>query len=182
MDMKNQVKLFVIAAILLGTGGVVFALLNAQAAILPQTLPPASPAPAAAAVTAPPVADNPGLLDERRRFALGMIETGNNDREIGGAGEVSRYQIMPSVWRQYSHSRSFQNPADSLKVARQYWSTLYTRFMQQARRAPTDFDMYVLWNAGYSFYASRGFNPAKLSSTERDRAQRFVNLIENGDF
>ena len=43
---------------------------------------------------------NPAVLDLHRRLALGMIETGNRDDEIGGAGEVSRYQIMPSVWRQ----------------------------------------------------------------------------------
>ncbi|HXG49204.1 MAG TPA: hypothetical protein VNO52_16390, partial [Methylomirabilota bacterium] len=36
--------------------------------------------------------------------ALSLIESGNNDRAIGRAGEVSRYQILPTVWRRYSHS------------------------------------------------------------------------------
>src|SRR5665213_475563 len=182
MDMKRQIKFSVIAAALLATGGGLFALVNARAVTLFQILPPASPAPVAATATAPLVADNPGGLDERRRLALGMIETGNDDREIGGAGEVSRYQIMPSVWRQYSRSRSYQNPGASLEVARQYWSALHARFMQQSHRAPTDFDMYVLWNAGYNCYASRGFNPANLSPAVRVRARRFVNLVESGNF
>jgi hypothetical protein len=184
MEIKRQIKLFAITAVPLAAVGGFFALHNARAITAPQTLPlVVSSAPAVSAVTppAPSVADNPGVLDEHRRFALGMIETGNDDREIGGAGEVSRYQIMPSVWRQYSDSSSFQNPEASLKVAQQYWSSLCIRFSQQAHRAPTDFDMYVLWNAGYSFYASRAFNPANLSVGERDRAQRFVNLVESGD-
>ena len=149
MTMKTQIKCSLIAAVLLGTGGGLLALVNARAATTPAQ--PFLPAPAtngaatpppAPIVTAPaiilPAADNPGVLDERRRFALGMIETGNRDHEIGGAGEISRYQIMPSVWRQYSDSRSYQNPKISLEVAQQHWSALYARFKQQARRDPTD--------------------------------------------
>lgn len=147
--------------------------------------------PAAAAVQAPaqvsaPVASpavkantqNAGELDTRRQLALGMIETGNNDFEIGGAGEVSRYQIMPSVWKHYSRSSRYQNPVVSLAVAQRHWTDLYDRFKRQAHREPTDFDMYVLWNTRYGYYASRGFNPARLSPTVRNRAQRFVNLVQ----
>ena len=109
-----------------------------------------------------------------------MIETGNNDREVGGAGEISRYQIMPAIWHQYTDSRSYRNPDISLDVARQHWSGLYTQFKQQAHREPTDFDMYVLWNTRSDYYASRSFNPARLAPNVRDRAQRFVNLVERG--
>ena len=188
--MKTQIKYSVIAALLLGAGGVLFALVNACAATTPAR--PFLPATAAAScavaplpapiVTAPaivPATDNPGVLNPRRRFALGMIETGNHDQEIGGAGEVSRYQIMPSVWRQYSSSRRYQDPKTSLDVAQRHWSTLYAGFKQQARREPTDFDMYVLWNTHYGYYANRGFNPDRLHPVVRDRAQRFVNLVQD---
>src|ERR1019366_231635 len=77
----------------------------------------------AAQVVAPvatPSTGSSALLNARHRFALGMIETANNDEEIGGAGEVSRYQIMPSVWRYYSDSRSYQDPDVSLEVAQQH--------------------------------------------------------------
>ena len=191
MTMKTQIKCSLIAAVLLGTGGGLLALVNARAATTPAQ--PFLPAPAtngaatpppAPIVTAPaiilPAADNPGVLDERRRFALGMIETGNRDHEIGGAGEISRYQIMPSVWRQYSDSRSYQNPKISLEVAQQHWSALYARFKQQARRDPTDFDMYVLWNTRYGYYANHGFKPARLDPVVRENAQRFVNLVQSG--
>ncbi len=117
------------------------------------------------------------VLDERRRFALGMIETGNDDDEVGRAGEVSRYQIMPSVWKAYSDSRHYTNPKVSLQVAQQHWTVLYERFKRQAGREPTDFDMYVLWNTRYGYYARKGFSPERLHPVIRDRAQRFVNLV-----
>lgn len=110
-----------------------------------------------------------------------MIETGNRDDEIGGAGEVSRYQIMPSVWRQYSQSQNYRNPNVSLTVAQKHWARLYTAFVKKAHREPTDFDMYVLWNTHYGYYASKGFNPNRLAPTVRDRAQRYVNLVRSDD-
>lgn len=124
--------------------------------------------------------DSSAWLNARHRFALGMIETANNDDEIGGAGEVSRYQIMPSVWKHYSDSRNYQDPHISLEVAQQHWSALHTFFKKQTHREPTDFDMYVLWNTRYGYYASKGFNPARLNLVVRDRAQRFANLVARG--
>lgn len=136
--------------------------------------PVVTPAPA-------PTTGGSAMLNARHRFALGMIETANNDEEIGGAGEVSRYQIMPSVWKHYSASRSYQNPAVSLEVAQQHWSVLYATFIKQAHREPTDFDMYVLWNTRYGYYASKSFKPSHLNPVVRDRAQRFVNLVQRGE-
>ena len=140
----------------------------------------AAAAPAVVPVSAP-AAGSSAWLNARHRFALGMIETANNDQEIGGAGEVSRYQIMPSVWKHYSDSRSYQDPDVSLEVAQQHWSALHAFFQQQTHREPTDFDMYVLWNTRYGYYASRGFNPARLNPVVRDRAQRFANLVARGE-
>jgi hypothetical protein len=139
-------------------------------------LPVAAPAASKPMVSAVP--SSPAVLDLHRRYALGMIETGNNDGEIGGLGEVSRYQIMPSVWRQYSSSRRYQDPGTSLEVAQRHWTALYAGFKQHTHREPTDFDMYVLWNTRYGYYASRGFDPSRLNPVVRDRAQRFVNLTQ----
>ena len=139
---------------------------------------PSQPAP----VVAPQLPANPAILDARRREALGMIETGNHDDEIGGAGEVSRYQIMPSVWKQYSQSHQYRNPEVSLAVAQQHWTRLYAGFQKQTHRDPTDFDMYVLWNTRYGYYAAKGFDPARLNAIVRDRAQRFVNLVQYAEF
>jgi len=44
-----------------------------------------------------------------RLDALSMIESGNNDLAVGQAGEVSCFQILPQLWRHYSHSRAYDN-------------------------------------------------------------------------
>ena len=116
-------------------------------------------------------------LDARHVFALGMIETGNNDWEIGAAGEVSRFQISPAVWKVYSHSRSYSNPAVALRVARRHWKQLARYFRASTGREPRDFDMYVLWNTTYGYYANRNFRPGLLAPVVRNRALRFVNLV-----
>jgi len=139
--------------------------------------PSPEPMPAPAPAPAP---DNPGVLNSVRQFALGMIETGNDDGAIGGLGEVSRFQIMPSVWKQYSTSRNYRNLDDSTEVARQHWVSLHDYFKKKTDREPTDFDMYVLWNTRYGYYASKGFTPHRLSAVVRDRAQRYANLVEDG--
>ncbi len=115
--------------------------------------------------------------DSKVLFALGMIESGNDDRGVGPGGEVSRYQIHPSVWKAYSTSTEYRNPDVSAQVARQHWSQLTNYFRECAGREPTPFDMYVLWNTRFGHYARKGFNPARLSSIVRERAQRFVNLV-----
>jgi hypothetical protein len=200
--MIKQLKWPAITAVALGTGGMLMALLTAGAAMSTDgqkpevdgvvACPPSLPTTAAAIGPISPVfqvaanatgsasENGPGVLDQRRQFALGMIETGNHDGEIGGAGEVSRYQIMPSVWRHYSDSQSYRDPGVSLEVAQRYWAALYTGFKGKAHREPTDFDMYVLWNTHYGYYANRNFDPSLLGPKVRNRAQRFVNLVEWG--
>ena len=122
-------------------------------------------------------APSSSILDASRLFALGMIETGNDDRGVGRAGEISRYQIHPVVWKAYTASRDYQNPEVSLEVARQHWAALSNYFKEKTARKPSDFDMYVLWNTRYGYYAGKGFDLQRLPGFVRDRAQRFVNLV-----
>ena len=125
----------------------------------------------------PPPTQTTCVLDAKRLDALGMIETGNNDYEIGGAGEISRYQIHPIVWKSYSKSLDYSNPEVSLQVARQHWTYLANYFKARTGREPDDFDMYVLWNTRYGYYARKGFSQTRISPVVQDRAQRFVNLV-----
>lgn len=124
-----------------------------------------------------PAASKAPILDDKRLFALGMIETGNNDREIGGAGEVSRYQIHPVVWKNYSKSSDYANPEVALQVARAHWAYLVGYFEERSGREPDDFDMYVLWNTRFGYYAKKGFSAKQISPIVQERAQRFVNLV-----
>ena len=108
--------------------------------------------------------------------AISMIETGDNDHAIGGAGEVSRYQIKPVVWSHFSNVTAYQNPRLSAQVAAQYLASLEAAFQKRTGRAPTDFDSYVLWNGGMAYYAQRGFSVERVGAKVRDRAQRYANL------
>ncbi len=110
--------------------------------------------------------------------AISMIETGNNDTAVGGAGEVSRYQIMPKVWRQFTDSRAYRNTELSTWVAGQYLAWLEGNFRRQAGREASDFDRYVLWNAGLAYYERVGFSAKRVHPVIRERAARFVNLRE----
>jgi hypothetical protein len=108
--------------------------------------------------------------------ALSLIESGNNDAAVGSLGEVSRYQIRPHIWREYSASRSWRDSRVSAQVAENHLKSLEETFMKRSGRAPTDFDSYVLWNAGAAYYAKVGFSPARVHPVIRERAQRYVNL------
>lgn len=110
-----------------------------------------------------------------------MIESGNNDRAVGGAGEVSRYQIMPRVWRGYTSSRAYQNSEISKLIARKHLTYLEEVFKTRTGRDPTDFDRYVLWNAGPTYYNRIGFAKRRVHPVIRERALRFVNLREMQD-
>jgi len=110
--------------------------------------------------------------------ALGMIESGNNDAAIGTSGEISRYQIKPYIWREYSASRSWRDVRVAALVAQDYLTDLEETFRKRARREPTDFDLYVLWNAGPAYYSKVGFAPERVHRVIRERASRFVNLRE----
>jgi hypothetical protein len=110
--------------------------------------------------------------------ALGMIESGNNDAAIGSSGEVSRYQIKPHIWREYSASRSWRDVRIAAHVAQDYLTDLEGGFRKHARREPTDFDLYVLWNAGPAYYSKLGFAPDRVHRIIRERAGRYVNLRE----
>ncbi len=105
-----------------------------------------------------------------------MIETGNNDWAVGRAGEVSRFQIRPSVWRQYSQSTAYGNRQISSLIAEKHVLFLESLFRARTGREPTDFDLYVLWNAGPGYYERIGFSAERVNRVIRERCQRYLNL------
>ena len=102
-----------------------------------------------------------------RWTALSMIESGDNDRAVGAVGEISRFQIRPELWS----GGNPLNPQVALTVARKTMQPRLHRFQQLHKRQPTDFEFYVLWNAPW-----QADHP---SATVKERAQRFVNLIQS---
>jgi hypothetical protein len=108
--------------------------------------------------------------------ALSLIESGGNDRAIGGAGEVSRYQILPKVWRFYSQSSNYRSQWLSTEVARRHMETIHQAYVRLNGHPADDFDLYVMWNAGIDYYRRMGFDPQRVHRVIRERANRFVNL------
>src|SRR5215469_8521114 len=81
-----------------------------------------------------------------RWAALSQIETSDNDSAIGAAGEISRYQIKPRLWRRYARSDAdWKNPSHALAAAQELMRERCEEFRRSYNRPPTDFEFYVLW-------------------------------------
>lgn len=111
-----------------------------------------------------------------RLEALSLIESGDNDAAVGRAGEVSRFQIMPRVWAHYSRSRAFRDCRVSREVATKHLAELTSWFQRRAGRPASDFDIYVLWNAGPTYYHALRFKPSRVHPVVRERASRYAGL------
>ena len=118
------------------------------------------------------------------REALAEFETGATrptlcaaDRFVGGHKEISRFQILPAVWRKYSDSPKYQDPQIAWGVASRILRDREQEFRQSARREWDYVDMYLLWNAPGQYRRAR-WDRSKVSRVVRERAQRFGNLME----
>jgi hypothetical protein len=107
-----------------------------------------------------------------RLSALSMIETGDNDRMVGRAGEISRYQILMREWRSVTNSNRFADPKVSEAVTRKLIEKRVAMFQSIYGRNPTDFEFYGLWNAPAQVYRGR------VSPVVADRCRRFANLCQ----
>lgn len=107
-----------------------------------------------------------------RLSALSMIETGNNDRMVGRAGEISRYQILKREWRSVTNSTRFTDPKVSETVTRALLDRRVATFKSIYGRNPNDFEFYALWNAPSQMYRGR------VSPVVSERCRRFANLCQ----
>ena len=106
--------------------------------------------------------------------ALGMLETGNHDAQIGTHGEICRFQMLKPNWRKYARKgESRLNPVDAEKVARRYMADLTEQFVEVYHRQPNDFEEYRLWNSPNAILEGQPVTPAVA-----DRATRYRNLVE----
>lgn len=119
------------------------------------------------------------------RDALAMIETGAtspsagaSDHIVGGSGEISRFQIMPSVWKAYTRSRRHTDPEVAWNVTRRILSDRVGSFKKATGRPPEPVEVYLLWNKPGHFEGV-GYRLEKVSKVYRDRAERFGNLYRN---
>jgi hypothetical protein len=108
--------------------------------------------------------------------AISMIETADRDWVVGAAGERSRYQIMPKIWNTYTSSREYRNPQLARAVAERHLASLEETFFKATGREASDFDRYVLWNGGPTYYAKINYDAKRVHRVIRERAERYVNL------
>ena len=103
-----------------------------------------------------------------RLAALSMIETGNNDRMVGRAGEISRYQILKREWRSVTNSTRYTDPITAKAVTLQLLDRRVQAFQSRYSRPPTNFEFYALWNAPNQVLQRR------VSPTVAERCRRYA--------
>jgi len=107
-----------------------------------------------------------------RLSALSMLETGNDDRAVGSAGEISRFQVKKTEWRTVTNSANYSDYETARKVMVQLMDKRIHAFEDHFGRKPTDFEFYALWNAPAQAMSGR------ISRTVAARCERFANLCE----
>jgi hypothetical protein len=105
-----------------------------------------------------------------RLAALSMIETGNNDRMVGRAGEISRYQILKREWRSVTNSTRYADPETARSVTLTLLDRRLRAFQSVYNRQPTNLEFYALWNAPGQVLQGR------VSPTVAERCRRYANL------
>lgn len=125
--------------------------------------------------SAPP----PGLREALAEFETGATTKGPcpEDRLVGKHNEISRYQILPSVWRQYSGARNYHDPELAWRVAARILHDRESWFRGATGRTWDYIDIYVMWNAPGQ-YSRAQWNRARISPAVRERAERFANLMQ----
>lgn len=107
-----------------------------------------------------------------RLSALSMLETGDNDRAIGRAGEISRYQVLRREWRTVTNSAAYADSETARTVVLRLMDHRIHAFEATFGRSPNDFEFYGLWNAPSQIMEG------KLTRRVAERCRRFANLCE----
>lgn len=111
--------------------------------------------------------------------ALSHIESRGNDAAVGKAGEVTRYQICPKLWKEslLGFKTLVARPQDdrvARLVASDIWHKRVIAFTLKHNRQPDLEELYLLWH--------RPARVLKPKPVERKRARAFAEVyrkIEN---
>ena len=107
-----------------------------------------------------------------RLSALSMLETGNDDRAVGSAGEISRFQVKKAEWRTVTNSANYCDSETARKVMIQLMDKRIHAFEEHCGHKPNDFEYYALWNAPAQAISGH------ISRKVAERCERFANLCD----
>ena len=105
-----------------------------------------------------------------RLSALSMLETGNDDRAIGSAGEISRFQVKKAEWQSVTNSANYCDFGTARAVMTQIMEKRVNAFKAHFGRQPSDYEFYALWNAPSQVMEGR------VTPKVAGRCERFANL------
>lgn len=114
--------------------------------------------------------------------ALALIESGDNMKAVGAAGERTAWQIKPATWRAYTkpgEKLRMTSRTDAFVIAARIYTHNEVRFVTVHGRRPAAWEVYAMWNLGWDGFKRRGFNLARCPRVTRDAALRYSNLWED---
>ncbi len=127
---------------------------------------------------------NAAALLPGTREALAEFETGAKqptrcagDYAVGSAKEISRFQILPSIWREYSGAPNYHNPSAAWAVTQRILRDREADFRRATGRHWDAVDLYLMWNAP-GVYRRAGWDRSKVSRVVLERARRFEGLMQ----
>lgn len=110
-------------------------------------------------------------------WALGQLESGEDDRAVGASGEITRYQILPEVFAQFGGRWNYRMDREhAWYVARKILRSRMQTAVQVLGSRPSPEMIYLLWNAPRVARAAKYDFTRVTNPVLRDRATRFSNL------
>ena len=111
-------------------------------------------------------------------MAIAEVESGNNDKAIGPAGEVSRYQMTKTVWRQYAPaSFDWRNRDNAEWIAVKHANWIRVRLPKDLENDPAA--IAACWNVGVEAFKRCGYDVNRLPLSARDYVERVMNVYED---
>lgn len=118
------------------------------------------------------------------REALAEFETGARkptrcaaDYAVGSRKEISRFQILPSVWREYARHNNFHDPDAAWAITQKILRDREEDFRSATGRKWDGIDLYLMWNAPGAYRKAK-WDRSRVSTVVRKRAERFGALLE----
>lgn len=102
--------------------------------------------------------------------ALSQVESGDRDHAVGLKGEVTRFQILPAVWKRFGGVANPVEPVSALRVAELVMRPRVNSFIKTQGRPPSAQEWYLLWHC-----PARVMKPRK---SDTQKAERFANLVK----